>query len=316
MGWSVWTRVDDIIDRHPDPQALRRHGLLPMAIAHWRRTGRSIPHDLEAERAAAAALLIEADRLVVRLASSLEAPFLVFKGPEVGALYPDPTVRVLSDVDVLVRDADRVHDQLLGAGWHELAGPGVLRWYNDIHQTHPLVVPGLTLPLELHRRPNWPTWGSPPPIDELFEAAQPSAVDVDGALAPSIEHHALLVLAHSWWHQPFERLSQLIDFAVLLGLCDAAVLRITARRWQLEKLLDVAMRTVDSVLLGRGEDPLVIRCCAPHLRHLGRVSPARQQVNRYTASLFVARPADAAHATVDGVVRRVRVMIRSARSGA
>jgi hypothetical protein len=192
----------------------------------------------------------------------------------------------------------------------------VLRWYDDIHQTHPLVVPGLTLPLELHRRPNWPTWATPPPIDELFEAAQASAVGVDGALAPSTEHHALLVLAHAWAHQPWEQLSQLIDFALLLGLSDAAILRSTARRWQLEKLLDVANRTVDSILLDRGKAPLVIRLCAPHLRRLGTVSPVRQQVNRYAASVFVAPPADAARAAIEGVARRVRTTMRGVRSGA
>jgi hypothetical protein len=316
MGPSIWPRVYDIVDRHPDRDALRRHGLLPMAIAHWRRTGRPISYELEVERAAAAALLIEANHLVVRLASAHESPFLVFKGPEMSARYPDPTVRMLKDVDVLVRDADRVHDQLVCAGWQEMTGPAVLRWYDDIHQTHPLVVPGMTLPLELHRRPNWPSWGSAPPIDELFEAAQPSVVGVDGALAPSTEHHALLVLAHSWWHQPFEQLSQLVDFALLLEQSDAAVLRSTARRWQLGELLDVAVRTVDSILLGRGQAPLVVRWCAPHLRCLGQVSPLRQQVNRYAASFFVARPTEAARAAVEGVGRRVRTVIRSVRSGA
>jgi hypothetical protein len=316
MGQSIWPYVYDIVDRHPDRDALRRHGLLPLAVAHWRQTGRAVSRELEAERVAATARLIEAERLVVRLASSFQGPFLVFKGPEVGALYPDPTERVLRDVDVLVRDADRVHDELLGADWREQTGAAVLRWYDDIHQTHPLVLPGMSIALELHRRPNWPTWGVPPALDELFEAAQRSVTDVDGALAPSTEHHALLVLAHSWWHQPFERLSQLIDFALLLGLSDAAVLRSTARRWKVEKLLDLAIRTVDSVLLSRGEDPLVIRWCAPHLRRLGSVSPARQQINRYAASLFVARPADAARAAVEGAGRRIRTTIRSARSRA
>jgi hypothetical protein len=304
--------VYDIVDAHPDRDALRRHGLLPLAVAHWRRTGQPVSPELEAERVAATARLIEADRLVDRLASSLQSPFLVFKGHEVGALYPDPTVRVLRDIDVLVRDADRVHDELLGAEWQEQTGAGVLRWYDDIHQTHPLVLPGMSIALELHRRPNWPTWGVPPTLDELFEAAQRSVVDVDGALAPSTEHHALLVLAHSWCHQPFERFSQLIDFALLLDLSDAAVLRTTARRWQLEKLLDVATRTVDSVLLGRAEDPMVIRWCAPHLRDLGRVSPTRQQVHRYAASLFVARPVGAARGAIEGIGRRIRTTVRSA----
>jgi hypothetical protein len=316
MGLTIWPQVYDIVDRHPDREALRRHGLLPLAIAHWRRTGRPVPYALEVERAAAAAFLIEANHLVARLASSHNGPFLVFKGPEVSALYPDPALRVLKDVDVLVRDADRVHDQLVGAGWQEMTGPGVLRWYDDIHQTHPLVVPGLTLPLELHRRPNWPRWGTPPPIDELFEAAQASVVRVEGALSPSTEHHALLVLAHAWWHQPWERFSQLIDFALLLEQSDAAVLRSTARRWQLEQLLDVAARTVDSILLGRGRVPPVVRWCAPHLRDLGRVSPLRQQVDRYAASLFVTRPTEAARAAVEGVGRRVRTMVRGARSRA
>jgi hypothetical protein len=172
----------------------------------------------------------------------------------------------------------------------------------------------MTLPLELHRRPNWPTWGTPPPIDELFEAAQPSVSGVEGALSPSTEHHALLVVAHAWWHQPWQQLSQLVDFALLLEESDITVLRRAARRWQLEKLLDVATRTVDSILLGRGRDPVVIRWFAPHLRRLGHVSPTRQQINRYAASPFVTRPTEAARAAVEGVGRRTRTVIRSARS--
>jgi hypothetical protein len=312
---NIWPHLFEIIDARPEPGALRRHRVLPLAVEHWRHTGRVVDDRLKAERVAAAVAVVQAGELVERLARALHEPFLVFKGPEVGAHYPDPTLRVLNDVDVLVTDADRAHMALLASGWREATGPGVLTSYDDIHQTHPLHAPELTLPLELHRRPNWPTWGRPPLFEELLGTAHSSATGVDCALAPSTEHHALLVLAHSWTYQPFERLSQLVDFALLAEASDIGVLRETARRWQLERLLDVAMRTVDSVLLGRQTDPLVVRWYASHLRTLGRFSPARKQLNRYAASFFVTSPLNASRAAFAGAGRRTRTIVRAAGLG-
>ena len=122
------------------------------------------------------------------------------KGAEVALSYPDAALRPYRDVDILVDDPPTVQRSLLAAGFEAVGEPDA--YYEGRHHLRPLISRDYPLLVEVHRRPEWPKWASPPPNDELFAAGEPSALGVDGILAPRPAAHALLVAAHSWAEVP------------------------------------------------------------------------------------------------------------------
>ncbi len=312
-GDGIWPAVYRVIDEHPDVERLIRHGVGLLAGADWADCGISVPEELRHSRMTQAALGLESRGLVRSLRQDTDGPLVLLKGLDVAAHYPAVELRQSLDVDVLVDDAVATQRALLAAGWQTKATPGFHEEperNESLHQLCPLLRPPFSLPLEVHRRPNAPTWLPPLPTTEIIEAARPSAIDVDGVLSPCVEHHALVVLAHSWATQPFARFSELIDFALLLESSDMPTVRAVARRWRMTRLLDLGLRTIDSLLHGRQPAPWVVRSFAGHLLDLSEPSRRRSQVNRYAASAFVAPIPDAARAAIDGAGRRVRVMFR------
>ena len=308
-----WPGLCRIIDANPDPIRIRQHGLGPIAVTHWEETDRPVPATLNGARHAQAVVSLETERLLQLVNAMTEGARILYKGIEVAGCYPDPTLRVSRDVDVLFADAVRAQTAMLAQGWTTKLAPGFDAdpSKNDaLHQLAPLVWPGVSLPLEVHRAPNWPTWASPPTFAEILEASVPSVTGLSGFVAPSAEHHALMVLAHSWARQPFEQMSQLLDFALVRVRCDDALLRRTARSWDLTRLLDVADRTVEATLYGRGARPVPVRLFASHLETLEVPSSRRQQFNRYGASSLVTSFDGATRAAVQGSCRRTRIIGR------
>jgi hypothetical protein len=230
---------------------------------------------------------------------------------DVAARYPHPSLRQFGDIDVLVPDPVLVQRALLEAGWRTKLTPGFHvepERNGSVHQLAPIVYEGTSLPLEVHRRPNWPTWAQPPSTDELFAASKPSTVDIEGVCALEPQHHAPVVLAHAWSRQPFERFSQLIDVALLIAESDHLALVRLAKRWRLDRLLGIAERAVDAYLLDRGPHPVLLRCVAPQLENLGSPSIGRAQLNRYVASLAVSPFTSAARAAGSGALRRLQTL--------
>jgi hypothetical protein len=312
---GIWPGVANTIAAHPDASLLRAQGLSALAAAYWNETDHPIADELDSDRASATALGLQAERMLHQVADLAAQPFLLMKGPELATRYPEPGLRELNDLDLLVLDTSVIEQSLLRSGWSTYTGPGELRWYDDIHHARPLVAPGSSLPMEPHRRPNWPTWGRPPEFAELHEASVASTLGIEGVRTPSVEHHALLVLAHSWAHMPFERFSQLIDFALLVEECNTVELAACARRWQLSKLLSVGLATIDSVLLAHRRDSAMVRWFAPHLRTLEPPARAREQLDRYMSSFLVTTPTRAASAMAAASWRRFRVHRRDRRAG-
>jgi hypothetical protein len=310
---GIWAGVVRLIGAQRDVAGLRHHGLGPLAAAYAKEFGWSIDAELRGEREAQTALSIEAELTIRNAREAIDGPLLLLKGLDVGARYPAPDLRRIRDVDVLVPDAAGVQAALLARGWRAQSGDGVAldpRSYDDLHQLCPLESPALSLPFEVHRAPHWPSWGTPPEFVELFGSAEPSVVGIEGVVAPCVEHQALLVLAHSWARQPFEQLSQLLDFALLAEEADAVEMRWCAKRWELARLLDIGRRAVDSLLLGLERDDWVLRTFAPHLRRLTVPTTARQQLNRYLAAFAVTEPRRAVSAATGGVMRRSRTVAR------
>ena len=176
---------------------------MPLLLIHQQRSARAA--------ALTAPLLLE------RVRNACEGPVLVLKGPELAARYPNRS-RLFGDLDILVTDAKETQRALIAAGFEELDDPEGL-WVG-IHHLPRLSWPGLPLQIEVHSRPKWLEGSSPPRIEELFEAAVPTSSGVPGLLAPCPAHHAILVAAHAWAHQPLGRLRDLVDVGALAAEAD------------------------------------------------------------------------------------------------
>jgi hypothetical protein len=105
----------------------------------------------------------------------------------------------------------------------------------------------LPLVVEVHRRPEWVRWTSPPPVDELFAHAVPSATGVDGIDAVAPAQHALLIAAHSWSGAPLRRILDSVDSALLAAEAPAGEVSAWARRWDVDGLWRFTERVHESL---------------------------------------------------------------------
>jgi Uncharacterised nucleotidyltransferase len=252
---GLWQAVDRLIDRVGDVYLLRAHKLQLLAAARWRETGRMVPPDvLEEERLASLRLVLAAET-VARVRKALGEPIILFKGPEIAALYPTRRLRPFEDVDILVHDVEAAHNALLEVGFVERNDPV---WafrragedlFADLHHSRPLELPGLPLRLELHRRPSWPKWLPAPPVEELWDRAVPSVSGGDGVLALAPADHALVVAAHAWVGIPVERVRDLVD---VLAIADGAREHVSAQAhaWSLDRLWRHTVLLCEAVLFG------------------------------------------------------------------
>ena len=93
----------------------------------------------------------------------------------------------------------------------------------------PLYWPGLPLLLEVHRGLKWIPYFEQPAPTKLFEEPSRPRRASGGILAPSPEHHALMLTAARLAHGPRLRLRDLIDIAAVASEADPHEIR-TARR--------------------------------------------------------------------------------------
>ena len=240
---TVWNAVDRLVDGTDDLAGLRANGLQLLAARRWRAVGRPVPPELLADERAAAIATLAVPALLARVRDVLEGPIVLFKGPEVAVRYPDPALRPLGDVDLLVPDAAGAERALRGAGFEPAEGEHTP---SRLQHRPPLRWPTSPLPVEVHHALPVPRWSSPPPADQLFAVAVPAAVGVDGILALPLAHHALVLAAHSWLHYgPRPRLRDLIDVAVVTEGGDPADIARLARDWGLQRVWATTSRAVD-----------------------------------------------------------------------
>ena len=215
----------------------------------------------------------------------------MLKGPEVAAVYPDPSLRRYGDVDVLVSDAPAVHRALIDAGFEPVGDP---RLYVDIHHLRPLAVAGIPLHLELHTSPKWVDGRDAPSAADLFADAIPSSTN-EGMLTLAPGAHALVLAAHSWAHEPLRRLRDMIDIAAIAADADLDEVDLRAADWGVQRLWRTTIATVDALFHERST-PWALRLWAQNLarvrertvleNHLQRLSsdfwayPLRQAVGR------------------------------------
>jgi hypothetical protein len=276
MNTALWSAADELVDRAPGCRDLLAHGLQLLAAARLRALGQPVPEELvvEERRAAVAALAVPA--LLGRARAAYDGQLMVMKGPEVALRYPDPALRPYKDIDLLADDAVAAQRALLAAGFRAIGSPE-----DDDGGQHlrPLAWPGLPITIEVHRAPHWVAGLRPPPLRELFDGAEPSGLGVAAILAPAPHHHALLLAAHAWAHEPLRRLVEVIDVAAVLHGMDRTAVRALARRWGCERVWRNTELAVDALLYG-ARRPVALRTWARHLHDARERTVLESRVQR------------------------------------
>ncbi|HKH18651.1 MAG TPA: nucleotidyltransferase family protein, partial [Solirubrobacteraceae bacterium] len=296
---EVWAAVDRLVDRHERLDDLRTHRIHLLAARRWRAAGRPVPAEIRLDERRSVVAALAAPVLLRRVREAYDGPLIVLKGPEVAAHYPDPALRPYGDLDLLVPDPHDAQRALAAAGFVALGDP---RFYENIHHQRPMAVHGLPLSVELHSMPKWPDGFAPPRTEELFEAAIPASLGVDGLGTLSRAQHALVLAAHSWAHDPLRRVGELVDIAAMSHGLDSGELRSLAARWGLRGIWDATAAAAGALLEGRGTS-LPLRTWARHLPAVRDRTVLESHLERWL-SMFWSLPPRKALVEVGGVLAR------------
>jgi Uncharacterised nucleotidyltransferase len=279
-----WSAVDALVDRARSPHDLVAHRLHLVGARRARALGVPVAGEVaDAERLATLQALALAP-LLTRARAAYDGRLMVMKGPEVAARYRDPSTRAYKDVDLLAEDAPAAQRALLAAGFVEIDDPDL---YRDIHHLRPLIWPGLPLPIELHAEPKWLPSAAPPAAAELFAAARPGTGALAGYLRPAPAHHAVLLAAHGWAHQPLRRAGDLLDVAVLAEEAAPGEVAAVARSWGCERLWRTAERAADSLFAG-DRRPVSLRVWGRHLVRVRERTVFETHLTRWLDPLWTA----------------------------
>ena len=247
MDPTVWERVGALADRAPTTADLMHHRLQLVAASRMRARGEERPAEVRHEERRCAAAYVSAPALLARIRSVCDGRLLLMKGLEVSRRWPEPRLRPFLDVDLLVDDARVAHAALLDAGFVAL---GEAEKYEILHHLVPLGLPGMPLSVEIHSRLHWPGQ-CPPPGEEIFAAAVPSLVGIEGLLAPNPAQHAVLLAAHGWAHEPLGKLGSLADVAAMTHEAGPEAAAAVARSWGVERMWNATSRAIDELLYER-----------------------------------------------------------------
>lgn len=281
----MWDRIDTMLERAPHVEALRLHRVELLEVARRRRAGLDLG-PLAEDHAMAIADELAAIPLLARVRAAYDGPLVLFKGAEVALDYPGPRLRRFRDLDLLTENAERAQAALLAAGFVEINDP---ENYRDIHHLRPLWWPGLPLVIELHSRPKWIDGVAGPAVGELLEAAVPCRLGVAGVDTLSPTHHALVLAAHDWAHEPLGRLGNLIDVAVTRARADDVELAALARRWGCARMWRTTLSAVRAVLEGEGRSAGVA-LWARHLQAVRERTVLETHVQELLAPLWGVPP--------------------------
>jgi hypothetical protein len=282
----LWAAVDALVRRAPTLADLRSHRLELFEARRLRALGAEVPPPLLALERSAAVGALAAPVLLERIREAYSGAAIVFKGPEVARLYPSPVLRPYSDLDLLVDEPEAAQAALLAAGFEEVGDPDD---YVDIHHLRPLSLPELPLVVELHTRPKWVPGLRPPPVAELFAAALPAG---GGLLRLPPAHHALLLAAHSWAHEPLRRLGDVVDVAAVAGEARPEEIESLAAAWGASRLWGATRRAVDAVL-GNAPPSRPLRLWGQNLAQVRERTVLENHLQRWLSDFSVLPPASA-----------------------
>jgi hypothetical protein len=248
---ELWRGVDRLIDRAPSLDALRAHRLHLLAARRWRAQGKDVPPELMFEELRVMQSLTAARKLLATVREVSDERILLLKGMAVASHYPDASLRPSTDVDILVEDPEGLQKALLAAGF-EPAGPYGDDYYVGLQHLRPLRFRGdVDAFVEVHRRPNWVTWATPPSPHALLAAAADEVPGLPGILALPPEEHAVAIAAHAWGTIPLRRLIDLIDVAALSAGADATRTQALADAWGVGRLWRTTCAAAESVVYGK-----------------------------------------------------------------
>jgi Uncharacterised nucleotidyltransferase len=291
---DLWPAVNALL-AGATPEGARVHALGPLEAFRRNTIGASVPETLAMEARMAAFGMLSVRPLLERVRRGCDGPLVLMKGPEVALRYPG-AARGFIDIDLLVPEPRRAHDQLREAGFIEA---GDYERFQPRHHLRPLQWPGLPLRVEIHGRLHWPDGLKPPAADSIIGSAGPSRLGLEGILAPDEAQHAILVAAHAWAHEPLWRVRDLLDTRALAPPSSRPSIERTARAWNVRRLWQVTDRVTNAVL-GTGRMPLVVRPWAAHLLALRErtvlENHLRDVMAAYWALPFASAVATSAHA--------------------
>jgi putative nucleotidyltransferase-like protein len=299
---GLWEGVDRLLARL-EPELASGHGLGPLAARRLRLRGEPVPEQLAREERAARTAALVVPALLARIRAAYDGPLLLMKGPELTSRYPD-AARRLADLDLLAGDADQAQQALLDAGFALKPVP-VGPNYDLHHHLQPLEWPGIALPIEVHRRVPWPRGLEGPRNEELFEAAVPTAIGVEGILAPEPPQHAVLLASHTWREVPLQKLRALVDVLAFTDDDEREELAEIARRWKFERGWSATLAAADWLLRG-GEEPGFVRYWARNLRQLREPTVFEMHLLAWLSPFTLAEPRTALRLSAMAALRDLR----------
>jgi hypothetical protein len=285
-GDNLWLAgvIEGLVEAAPSVDAMRSHGLALAAARLWRSRGREIPAGVLSDVRVAALRSMLAPLILGKARAAYGGPLMLMKGPEAAAHYPFPSDRGFRDLDLLAEDPAAAHRALTRAGFVQSADPALFG--SDHHHLTPLVWPGAPLVVEVHRRPSRPEWLDRVPGESLFDVAVPSATGLPGVLAPEPAAHAVLVVAHSWKHDPLGKLGPLMDAAALLASADHRRAEVFARAWGWEQMWNTTLAVIDAVLLGQERRGLATKLWGRHLLDVRERVVLENHISRLAAPVW------------------------------
>lgn len=206
------------------------------------------------------------------------------------AVYGDPALRTLGDLDLMVRphQVERAHAVLLGMGYRSGTAQDMVPVYGANHHLRPMSMPG-TMEVELH----WsidatgvPVAGGPRAspfaldMDEVWAAVEPVRIAGAAAGALSVEHLLLHLSLHAVFHHGLNSsIRQFCDIAWTVrrrgGEVDWPLLVETAHRWRAAELVGAALGLAHE-LLGAALPPQA--AALPKPRHPRLAAAMRRHV--------------------------------------
>lgn len=279
----MWIEVDRLVERAPRLDDLVAHELHLFAAQRWQSQGRPVPAPIVAAQRASAVKLLSARLLLERVREAHSGALVVFKGPEVAARYPDPLLRPYSDVDLLAADPEAAHADLIAAGAVPVGDPAL---YVDIHHLRPLAWADMPLAVEIHTTPKWVDGLPVPATSDIFATAVSARVGVDGFLAPTPAQHAVLLAAHSWAHEPFRSVRDLIDVAVIAAEAGAGETMAAAQRWHAGDLWRATTDAMAALFAGAAPS-LAMRTWAKNLTHVRGRTVLEEHLERWSSDFWV-----------------------------
>jgi hypothetical protein len=304
---ELWNAVDRLLDRL-DVDTACDHGVGPLAARRLRAAGEEIPERLLREERAAATSNLVAPALLSRVRAAYDGPLILLKGPELSRCYPG-RARRFGDLDLLPADAEQAQAALLASGFRLQDRDWPPEGYHEVlrphYHLHPLEWPGLALRVEIHKQVKWPRGMVAPPNEEIFEAAVPANVPVEGLLTVNPLHHAVLLASHAWGEIPMRRIRQLLDPIAFVDGQDRAPYREAARAWQFERGWDTILGVADW-LFHDGDAPRALRTWARYFREFREPTVLEMHVQEWLGPFSMARPATAVRISGAAISRDFR----------